>query len=131
MADSLLRFVQRFNALPADMQKNEVAIINTQPRTEYSRMQLALIASLPGSRFRDTARARLLLVEHLKAQDSNDEGLRSLAIILKKQLAEQQKLEDTIPSLAQKLKDEQKRSDVLQQKLDELLAVEKAMTERH
>jgi hypothetical protein len=138
LTDMLLKFIQTFNALSADLQKKEVANINTQPRTEYSRMQLALIAGLPGSRSRDIARAQLLIDEHLKAPDSKDEGLRNLAMILKKQLAEQQKLlaeqqklEETIPSLTQKFKDEQKKSETLQQKLDELLAVEKAMTERN
>lgn len=130
MADTLLRFVQTFNSMPADLQKNEVAIINTQPRTEFSRMQLAMIAGLPGSRFRDTARARLLLDEHLKARDSKDEGLRSLATILKSQLNELPKFEDTISSLTQKLKDEQKKSEALQHKLDDLIEVEKTMTER-
>lgn len=135
--DNLLRFIQTFNTWPADVQKKEVANINSQPRTEYNRMQLALITGLSGSRFRDPARAQALLDEHLKAPDSKDEGLRSLALMLKKQLAEQQKffteqqkLEDTVTALTQKLKDEQKKSEALQLKLDELLAIEKAMSER-
>lgn len=94
-------------------------------------MQMALIHSQPGGRFRDLARALALVDEHLKAPDSKDEGLRSLATILKGQLGEQQKLEDALAPAAQKLKDEQKKSEALQRKLDELLAVEKAMSDRH
>lgn len=129
--EMLLRFVQTFNSLSSDLQKKEYANINSQRRTEYSRMQLALIHSMPGSRFREVTRAQALVDEQLKSPESRDEGLRSLALILKSQLNEQQKQEDTSASLLQKLKDEQKKSEALQHKLDELLAVEKTMTERH
>jgi predicted nucleic acid-binding protein len=92
---------------------------------------------MPGSRVRDVTRAQSLLDEHLNAADSKDDGLRSLATLLKNQLneqqklvIEQQKLEDTASQMTQKLKDEQKKSETLQRKLDELIAVEKAMTDR-
>ncbi len=130
LADSLLSYVQAFNLLAANLQKKEYTNINTQQRTEYSRMQLVMITGLPGSRFRDVGRAQSLIDEHLKSPDSHDEGLRSLALIMKSQLAEQQRLEEALPSLTQKLADEQKKTESLQRKLDELLAVEKAMTER-
>ena len=129
--DALLRFVQKFNSMPADLQKQEYANISNQRRTEFSRMQLALIHGLPGNRFRDNARAQALIEEHLKAPDSRDDGLRNLASILKVQLGELQKSELTTATLSQRLKDEQKKSDTLQRKLDELLAVEKAMSDRH
>jgi predicted ribosome quality control (RQC) complex YloA/Tae2 family protein len=135
--DMLLKYMQIFNAMSADKQKRELASMSGLRRTEYSRMQLVLIHGQPGSRFRDIARAQSLLDEHLKAADSKDEGLRNLAILLKNQLTEQQKLmneqqklEDTASQMTQKLKDEQKKSETLQRKLDELLAVEKAMTDR-
>lgn len=129
--DTLLRYVQTFNAMTAELQKREYANISNQRRTEFSRMQLALIHGLSTGRYHDTARAQALVEEHLKAPDSRDEGLRSLAAIMKRQLNEQRKLEDTLATLVQKLKDEQKNSDTLQRKLDELLAVEKAMSDRH
>jgi hypothetical protein len=116
--------------MPAEAQKREFAQVSAKRRTEYTRMQLALMAIMPASRYRDIARAQTILDEHLKAPDSKDEGLRSLAMLLKNLLADQQKQEDTMQQFAQKLKDEQQRTDMLQKKLDQLLAVEKTMNER-
>jgi hypothetical protein len=124
---SLLKYSQAFSTLPADAQKREFTQLSGKRKTEYLRMQLAMIAMLPGSRYRDNARALALLDEHLKAADSRDEGLRTFAGLMKNQLLDQQKQEDT---LTQKMKDEQKRADTLQHKLDELLAVEKALNDR-
>lgn len=128
--DMLLRYLQIFNAMSAEAQKREFASLSSQRRSEYSRMQLVLVQGLPGSRFRDLAKAMALLDEHLKAGNSKDEGLRNLANLLKTQLAEQQKLEDAIAQTNQKLKDEQIKSETLQRKIDELLEVEKTMTDR-
>jgi len=124
---SLLKFSQAFSALGADAQKREYTQLISKRKSEYTRMQLAMVAILPGSRYRDDARALALLDEQLKATDSRDEGLRAFAGIMKNQLLDQQKQED---ALTQKMKDEQKRADALQHKLDELLAVEKAMNDR-
>jgi hypothetical protein len=129
-AGSLLKYAQSYAAMPAEAQKREFAQVSAKRRTEYTRMQLALMAIMPASRYRDIARAQTILDEHLKAPDSKDEGLRSLAMLLKNLLADQQKQEDTMQQFAQKLKDEQQRTEMLQKKLDQLLAVEKTMNER-
>ena len=129
--ETLLKFAQAYAALPADAQKREYTRLTGQRKTEVSRMQLALIASAGGSRYRDLARAQALLDEHLKAADSKDEGIRTLAWLLKAHVTEQQKTEDALLAMGQKVKDEQKKSDSLQRKLDELLAVEKTMNERN
>jgi hypothetical protein len=127
---SLLKFSLAFSALPADAQKHEYTQLISKRKNEYIRMQLAMMAILPGSRYRDNAHALALLDEHLKATDSRDEGLRAFAGLMKNQLLDQQKQEDALSQLTQKMKDEQKRADTLQHKLDELLAVEKTMNER-
>jgi hypothetical protein len=127
---SLLKFSQAFSALPADAQKREYTKLISKRKNEYTRMQLAMMAMLPSSRYRDNAHALALFDEHLKATDSRDEGLRAFAGLMKNQLLDQQKQEDTLSQLTEKMKDEQKRADTLQHKLDELLAVEKAMNDR-
>lgn len=126
LVDSLFRYVQRFNALPAETQKKQFSGLNAQRRTEFGRMQLALICSQPGSRYFDASRAQLLLEEHLKSPESKDEGLRMLAAILKNQLGSQRRADEA----TLQLKDEQKKSEDLQRKLDELLAIEKSINER-
>lgn len=127
----LMKFAQSYSALPAEAQKREYGQINARRKGEYSRMQMVMMAVLPGSRYKDDARAMALLDEHLKAPDSRDEGLRTLAGVIKALLAAPPKQEENVAQLMQKLKDEQKRADMLQHKLDELLAVEKTMYDRH
>lgn len=84
------------------------------------------------ARPRDDARVIAMLDECLKASDSRDEDLRALATLLKTALTGgQSRPDDNTAQLMQRLKDEQKRADMLQRKLDELLAVEKAMSDRH
>lgn len=126
MTDLLFKYVQRFNGLQAEQQKKEFANLNTQRRTEFGRMQIALISSQPGSKFFDASRAQMLLEEHLKSPESKDEGLRMLATILRNQLVSQKRADDA----TQQLKDEQKKSESLQRKLDELLAIERSINER-
>lgn len=128
--ETLLRYAQSFSGMTAEAQKRELASLTKQRRGETSRMQLLMIYSQPGGRYRDPARALALADEHLKSPDSRDEELRVLAQWIKAQLAESQKQEDFASALQQKLKDEQARTENLQRKLDELLAIEKAMSER-
>jgi hypothetical protein len=125
--NSLLNYTQTFSTLSAEAQKREYTQLTSKRKGEFIRMQLAMIALVPGSRYRDNTRALALLDEHLKATDSRDEGLRAFAALMRSQLLDQQKQEDT---LTQKIKDEQKRTDTLQRKLDDLLEVEKTMNER-
>jgi hypothetical protein len=127
---TLLKYADAFGKMSLEAQKREFVRISAQPRTESTRMQLALVSALPSSRYRDPERALALLEESLKAPDGRDEGLRALALLMKQLLTTQQKQEELSIQLTQKLKDEQKRSDTLQQKLEELMAVEKTLNER-
>ncbi len=128
--NALMKFAKSYAEMPAEAQKREYNQLNSRRRNEYSRMQLVMASLMPGSRYRDEARAQVLLDEHLKATDSHDEGLRSLATLLRNMLAGQARNEENA-LLMQKYKDEQKRADMLQHKIDELLAVEKTMSDRH
>ena len=129
--NTLMKFAQNYSEMSAEAQKREYGQINAKRKSEFGRMQMVIMSVLPSSRFRDDARAITLLDEHLKAPDSRDEGLRTLAIMIKGLLTAQSKQDESVTQLMQKLKDEQKRADTLQHKLDELLAVEKTMYDRH
>lgn len=128
---TVLKYADAFGKMSQEAQKREFAKISAQPRTESTRMQLALVSALPSSRYRDPERALALLEEYLKSPDGRDEGLRTLALLMKQLLTTQQKQEELSMQLTQKLKDEQKRSETLRQKLEELMAVEKNLNERH
>lgn len=122
----LLDYALRYSQLSAEAQKKEVAQLTQALAAGKAntniRMKAALVYGLPASRFRDQAKSQLLLEDllHEKALDSDT---KALATILQDFLDENAKL-------LQKNKDEQKRADSLQQKLDELKNIEKTMGER-
>ena len=126
LGNELLEYAQRYSEFSAEAQKKEVSQVTqalTANKSNIStRMKAALIYGLPASRFRDQAKSQLLLEDllHDKAIDANT---KALATILQDFLNENAKQ-------LQKNKDEQKRADGLQQKLDELKNIEKTMGER-
>lgn len=82
-------------------------------RTDFNRVRLALILSLPGTAFTDDARALGLLDTVAKHQGGR---LRGLAVVLRTHLQEQQRLAANAHGL--------------QQKLDALKSLERNMIER-
>jgi hypothetical protein len=113
-------------------------------RSEYLRMQVALLASLPNTGFRDEARALNLLDYFLKDRSATSPGLRAFAVYLNSAIQEQKRLDEGAKATAQKLKDEQKRiesvearlreeqrrNEQLENKLEALKAIEKSLMER-
>jgi hypothetical protein len=94
-------------------------------RSEYNRVQFALLSLLPNTGGRDEARA-LSLLEPLVRDGSKDKsggGMRALAALVYYQTTEERKMDE-------RMKDEQKRADSLQQKLDALKQVEKSLLDR-
>jgi predicted ribosome quality control (RQC) complex YloA/Tae2 family protein len=99
-------------------------------------MKLAMIYALPNSRLHDSARAQTLLDELLR-EKLQDSELKTLAILLRDHINENNKL-------IQKAREEQKRADSAQQKSDasqqkisdlerklqDLKNIEKAMVDR-
>lgn len=127
-----LIFAQRYASLSAENQKKEYTLA-TQALSRGSdpttRLKAALIFSLPSSRYRDNERALALLEEVLRDKQA-DADSRALAGVLKDYLSERQKLESNASRANQKAAEEQKRADSLQQKLDDLKNIEKALIER-
>ena len=122
----LLDYALRYSQLSAEAQKKEVAqvtqAIAVGKANTNIRMKAAMIYGLPASRFRDQAKSQLIL-EDLLHEKTLDSDTRALATILQDALDENSKL-------SQKSKDEQKRADGLQLKLDELKNIEKSMGDR-
>ena len=96
--------------------------------TEVARLKLALLYLIPGSPVRSDAQAVPLLEPLMRPDGTAFSPWRGLAQILLAGIEETRRAADTATqSLTAKLKDEQKRSDELQRKLDALLEVERAM----
>ncbi len=95
---------------------------------DFSRIQYALLLSLPKAPFSDDNRA-LKLLEGWQRDDSS--GLRRFGAFLSAQLAEEKRLEESIDALRAKLKDEQRRADDAEAKLNALKSIERSMQQRH
>lgn len=91
-------------------------------KTDYNRLLYALLLLLPSTGGPDDAKAAALLEPMLKEKGSGN-GMRAFANFVYLQLADNRKLEE-------RLRDEQKRADSLQEKLDALKEVEKSLIDR-
>ncbi|MEQ1667921.1 MAG: dihydrolipoamide acyltransferase [Sulfuriferula sp.] len=98
-----------------------------QNKTDFNRMRLALLLTLPNAVFHDDAAAMNLLNDVLKDAKTNTSSVHGLASLLLSELAEKQRVAD---DLTQKLKIEQKRGDELQVKVEAIKDMEKNMTRR-
>ncbi len=123
----LLQFdsVRRMQGAEASRELEQARQSFNRAKTDYNRVQLALLSLLPGTGARDDAKAAALLEPMLKdsSRDRSGNGLRAFAALLYNQIAEERKLDD-------RMKEEQKRADSLQQKLDALKQVEKSLLDR-
>lgn len=102
---------------------NAVSQVYGKSRSDDSRMQLALLLSLPGASFRDDARAQSLLKEVIANKANDDSPLKDFALLLSTQIVEHRKQEE-------KTKTEQARAEELEQKLEALKSIERSIIER-
>lgn len=129
--DTLIQYagyLRRLNA--ADLNREHETLKQTvaKSRTDVSRAQLALIYTLPGLPLRDDAKA-IPLLESL-SKEAISPAVRNFASVLLILVADNKRLDDSAQLLSIKLKDEQKQSAELQQKLDALKSIEKSLSER-
>ena len=99
-------------------------------KSDLNRVQLAMILSLPGSGFRDEHAAGQLLQPFLRDKTLEASPLRPVALLLNTQVSEIRKLDEALQQQGSKAKEEQRRAEGLQQKLDALLEMEKKLIER-
>jgi hypothetical protein len=101
-----------------------------QEQSEGNRMQLAMLLSLPQASFRDDATALGLVQAWTRDRSLAESSLRPLAVLLQAHLTETRRVEDTLQAQSVKLRDEQRKAEALQQKLEALLEMEMKMIER-
>lgn len=99
-------------------------------KSDLNRVQLAMILSLPGSGFRDEHAAAQLLQPFVRDKSLEASPLRPLALLLNTQVSEVRKLDEALQQQGARTKEEQRRAEDLQQKLDALLEMEKKLIER-
>jgi len=98
-------------------------------KSELNRLQLALLLSFPGTGLRDDNAALVLLNPFMKDRKEGS-TLRPLAIWLHTELLELRRTDEALQQQTAKLKEEQRRSEALKQKLDAILDMEMKMIER-
>jgi hypothetical protein len=113
--------VRRMPAADAAKELEQARQAFGRSKTDYNRLLYAVLLLLPSAGGPDDAKAGALLEPMLKDRGSN--GLRAFAAFLHFQIAENRKTEE-------RMRDEQKRADALQEKLDALKEVEKNLLDR-
>lgn len=93
-------------------------------RSDTARAELALLLILPNTSFRDTGAALNLLNEWSK-EAKLSASMRSLKHLLSTLLTEQQRINSNVNELSQKLKEEQKHSEILKNQIDDIKNMEK------
>lgn len=117
--DEALRYLQRIKKLnSAELSKEyeHASQAFSHTKTDLSRVQYALLLSLPNASFRDDAAALNLLKEWSKENKVAPSGLRALGSLL--------------ATLLEEIREKDKRADVLQKKLDALKSMEKNLMQR-
>jgi hypothetical protein len=93
-------------------------------KNDIARAEFALLLILPNTSFHDTGAAHNLLNE-LPKEAKLSTSMRSFKHLLSTLLAEQQRINGSANELSQKLKDEQKYSEVLKNQIDNIKSMEK------
>ena len=131
--DRVARFYDRMLTLKAGELADELDVTRQsfeKDKSELNRLQLALLLSLPGASFRDDNAAIALLHPFTKDKGRDGSTLRPLAIWLHSELLELRRTDEALQQQSAKLKEEQRRGEALQQKLDAILEMEMKMIER-
>lgn len=102
----------------------------TATGAESARMKLILLYLQPGTSFRSEAQAMQLLDPYIRGDVSPLSPYRGIAQLILGNLEESRKTDAAVQVQAVKVREEQKRADELQRKLDALKDVERAMIEK-
>ncbi|MCW5626712.1 MAG: hypothetical protein KIT73_18495 [Burkholderiales bacterium] len=95
--------------------------------TEAARMKLSLLYLMPGSPVRNESQAQQLLEPYLRGDLAPRSPYRGLARVLLATIDDNRRIETNLQTQAAKTREEQKRADELQRKLDALKDVERTM----
>lgn len=130
--DRLFIYFEEIQKLTAQERLQEYDLLKrtfAQEKSDFVRVQMAILLSVPDSTFHDEERAQSMLDPLLKDRASPS-ALRPIAYLISIMLEERKKLEEDRRDLEQLLDDEKRRNDALEQKLEALRLLEKNLIER-
>lgn len=125
----LLAFHDRTRQLAPQDLAAELARLNDAPPGPRTTLQLALLLGQTRSNG-DTARALMLLEPLLRSTAPEAAPWQPLARLLASRFAEQRRLEEQIERQNQQARDNQRKLDQLNEKLEALKAIERSLTTR-
>ncbi len=119
--------VQRMAA--ADLAREVTRLSDAEDTLVASPLNLALALAQTRQPV-DTARALALVQRLLGQNDAAAQALHPLARLLESRLLQQRRLEEQLERQAQQLRDAQRRTDQLNERLEAVRAIERSMTAR-
>ncbi|MFO1319101.1 MAG: hypothetical protein U1F52_05765 [Burkholderiales bacterium] len=133
--DNLMSLYATLRSMTANAQKQEFETAKREFNTygsEVSRLTLAMLYLLPSAPFRNEAQAAQLLepYQREKGETRGKSELRGFGQLLASQIDAWRRSEAVVAAQNVKLKDEQRRTEELQRKLDALKDVERAMIQK-
>lgn len=132
-ADTYLAYFRYASNLSNDDLKKEymtVSQVYGKSKSDGSRLQLALLLSMPSAGFRDDARALGLLKEVMTNKADDNAQLKDFALLLSTHLVERKKQEEKIKSEQGRAEELGQRLGELEQKLEALKGIERSIIER-
>jgi DNA repair ATPase RecN len=125
----MLRYAERVRALTAAELAQEIAALGDPGNQPMRQLQLA-IALMHSSQAVETARA-LGLAQRAAANGAPEAAAyRPLARLIANRLLEQRKLEETVERQAQQLREQQRRIEQLNERLEAMRAIERSLNNR-
>lgn len=131
--DDVMRYYASLKRRPLADQKAELDNARKEfaaSGNEATRMKLALLYLYPGSPVRSEEKGLLLLEPYTKSDSNSQSPYRGIALLIMSGLEELKKSETNVQTQTAKAKEETKRADELQRKLDALLDVERTMIQK-
>ncbi|MDO8651503.1 MAG: hypothetical protein Q7R66_04875 [Undibacterium sp.] len=130
--DDLLAYYKKTRALPqAELAKLMADLNASTPslKRHYHDMQKAIVLGfLRGNS--DLLRAQVILDGILKSSEAEAEKIKPLAFLLSNNYGEWRRLDDNIEKQNQQVKELQRRAEQLNQKLEDLKAIERQLPSR-
>lgn len=115
---------------PLAEETERVRLAYAADKSDFRLLQYTMVLSVPAATAADRRRAQQLLDPLAQPGDGRDSELLALASLMRANLAEYRRLEDGSHSQAQRAREEQRRAEDLENKLESLKDIEKSLLPR-
>lgn len=125
--DSLIAYhayVRSLSSAEWNRESEQVREAVQKDGSEFQRLRLAIVMAVPITGPREHARAMQQLEQLERETQKQNSSLHGLIVVLKTELAERRRLEDA-------LREESRKVDDMEQKIDALKAIERNLLERN